>query len=286
MTTPTDPDLAALIASIGGQGALSSALADSSPAGAAAPATGKTRTVLMPKKLGAGESAFPTSDYLSPSTGGRSVHDRAPAQVNESVNAERAKLDFLNWSDAEMSDLAHKLIAAGMLDETYTRSDLEQVWSSMVDKAADHAAAGKDVTPFDMIGLYAGTDIRTGRSTTPTASTVVQRQVSLTDPDQARALLDSALSNQLGRRATPVELDDFQAALNSAQRAQPSITTTTSTPDAQGNTSVDSTTQQGVDVNSFADKYGRTGSHSAEYGHYQAATTYANALFKAIAAPV
>jgi hypothetical protein len=185
-----------------------------------------------------------------------------------------AKVDILTWDEGRQVELANKLIAAGMLTETYSFLDLRKAWETLCDYAADHAKAGQKLTPFDMIDLYGGDK---------NASEVVSRQVTISNPDQARGLLDSALSSQLGRRATQTELDDFQAQLNSAQRANPTVDTTTY--DASGH-ATQSVKTGGVDESNYTDKYARTGKLSAEYAHYQAATTYANALFKAIGAPV
>lgn len=187
-----------------------------------------------------------------------------------------AKLDILTWGESDQDDLAQKLIAAGMLSEHYSFLDLRKAWNDLCDFAADHTKAGQKLTPFDMIDLYGG-------EKNSQAHDVVTRAISISNPDQARGLLDDALSSQLGRRATQSELDDFQSQLNTAQRANPLVTTTSYDAMGQQTQSVQS---GGLDEQNYTDKLARSGEHSAEYAHYQAATTYANALFNAIKSPV
>lgn len=282
-TTPLPPDLAAKLASEGVD--LGAALAGVTGPTTTAKATpkvfwGSKPSVPLPG-LG-GDRGVP---YKAGNTGS-SISLGSTEPVRDVRDVDQAKLDILKWSDPEMEDLAQKLIAAGMLPQEYTRMQLETAWENMVDLAARYQEVGKDVSPWDVIDLYGGTNILTGKPTKPTVSTVVQRQATLSDPEEAQRVLNDALSNQLGRRATPQEMDDFTAALNSAQRANPVVNTQTTSTDAKGNTVIDSTATGGVDIAGFTDKYGRTGDHEAEYGHYQAATTYMNALFNAIQSPV
>jgi len=289
VTTPLPPDLASALTAKGID--LNAALAAANAAGGGT--TSKKQQVWLgdhgiPSGPLPGLGGFKGVPYKPGGQTGFSIADPAEGDPppKSLVDIDKAKLDILKWTEAEQEALAAKLVAAGMLPEDYTRSQLENAWENMVELAARYQSVGKDLTPYDMIDLYGGTDITTGKSNKPTVSTVAQRQVSLSDPEEARRILNDALSNQLGRRATQEEMDDFQAALNDAQRANPVLQQSTTNTDGKGNTTVSSTASGGLDVGGFTDEYARSGDHEKEYARYQAATTYTNALLQAIQAPV
>lgn len=75
---------------------------------------------------------------------------------------------------------------------------------------------------------------RGGGYTGPTTQVGTYETINLTNPSQARQLLDDALGQVLGRRPTDVEYKNFTAALNAAQEEAPSITESVSTTTPQG----------------------------------------------------
>lgn len=193
--------------------------------------------------------------------------------------------DILRMSGDERDALGQKLVDAGMLTIGYTRDQLETAWGNLVQRAADYHQANPDtnLTPEDMISQYGSA----GKG--PTVKDVVNTTAQLSSATQARALLESMLTQSLGRAPTGKEADDFQAALNDAQTKNPVVQHITSTYDAANNETNRSTTQTGgLDASGFADRYAKTGANTAEYRSYQAATTYYAALQQAMgaAAPV
>lgn len=142
-----------------------------------------------------------------------------------------------------------------------------------------------------------------GRTITETAT-----QVDISNPEQSRALVQNVLSQALGRWATGAELEEFVGTLNAYQRDNPSVSTrtttvapetrtqtTTESPDGsqssstsvQGGESNSSTTsQQGATAEGGQQLLLENAMESPDYGAYQAATTYYQALLGALAAPV
>jgi hypothetical protein len=143
-----------------------------------------------------------------------------------------------------------------------------------------------------------------GRSITETAT-----QVDISNPEQSRALVQNVLSQALGRWATGAELEEFVGTLNAYQRDNPSVSTRTTevapetrtqttTESADGSNQSSSTSVQGGESNSSTtSQQGATAEggqqlllenamESPDYGAYQAATTYYQALLGALAAPV
>lgn len=74
------------------------------------------------------------------------------------------------------------------------------------------------------------------------------RSAQLSDPESARALTDQLLQKHLGRKPTPSEYAKFIAALNGAERANPVVSTTTSTYQSGDVTASDTTTTGGLDA--------------------------------------
>lgn len=142
-----------------------------------------------------------------------------------------------------------------------------------------------------------------GRTITETAT-----QVDISNPEQSRALVQNVLSQALGRWATGAELEEFVGTLNAYQRNNPSTSTrtttvapetrtqtTTESPDGsqssstsvQGGESNSSTTnQQGATAEGGQQLLLENAMESPDYGAYQAATTYYQALLGVLDAPV
>lgn len=109
-------------------------------------------------------------------------------------------------------------------------------------------------------------------------------QVHLTGADEAGATLDSALANLLGRTATDKEKKKFLAALNAAERANPTVTKTSGTTSASGSsTSRSTTTGTSVSPAARAQEFAQNEEGFAEY---QIATTYMDAMLEALSSPV
>lgn len=213
---------------------------------------------------------------------------RAPRQGSEAeaTSIEAAKNRVIQMTTQEQEDLASKMVAAGMLDATWSMDDLLEVWDKLVDKASRYYDAKVEMTPFDLIEMsrkeMESRGITPGTAATP--QRVMDSSVELSNSTQAWDLLRKMLRSELGRNPTDSEVDSYQAALNEAQTRAPVLTDTTSTTDAAGNRTVSATRSGGLDPEAFTQKYIEE-NHEKEYGSYQAATTYYNALMDAIKRP-
>lgn len=203
------------------------------------------------------------------------------------MSTDQAVGKFYTMSESERDRLRTKMIGAGMLDEDATFDETVAAWAKVVDRAADWQsfAPDKGYTPEDIIDLqFGGPD---GSPAAPRTKTVVENQRTLTSNDDARALLRNMMRRDLGRTPSEKEVDDFQAKLNEAQTKNPYTRTTTTTYGADGSaTGSETTTTGGIDEGGFADSYLENTDPESEYGRYQAATTYFNALMQAIQSPV
>lgn len=104
--------------------------------------------------------------------------------------------------------------------------------------------------------------------------TSVTRQIRLSDPQTATALLDSALEKALGQTATRQQRQQFLEALNKQEAKNATITRTSR---SAGGTNV--VTTGGFNPSTFAEDYAKGMQGSAEF---QAATTYLDAFMSAL----
>jgi len=104
------------------------------------------------------------------------------------------------------------------------------------------------------------------------SSTTIQYR--LTDPDSAKQLVNAAMSNLLGRRATDDEFKEFLTSLNKEEKANPIVTTSSGdTVSTTGGTSPTQITEDYV-------------TSREDYAEYTAATSLMDAFMAALDDPV
>jgi hypothetical protein len=189
--------------------------------------------------------------------------------------ADEATLDIYTWSDRQLDNLGNRLVNAGLLSKDYSRADLITAWGGLVKQSQAFTAAGKPRTPWDVISWMGS-----GQSGPAEPKTRIEKQINISGPEQARAILRDVLSARIGRMVSEDEVDDFQAGLNQMQRANPLINTTTY-DDGQATT----TTTGGVDPQEFADQYA-TKHYGAEAGHYDTVARLMPAFYDVMFNPV
>lgn len=138
------------------------------------------------------------------------------------LSIDAAIADIYSWDAKKLSDFGARLVAAGKLSPGYSREQLFEAWNELVTRSAATTQSGHPLTPWDILSWWSAAPGDAGQP-----RTVVDRQVRISTPDEARNILRTMLSQLIGRAASETEVDDFQAQLNSAQRSNPVITTTT-----------------------------------------------------------
>lgn len=130
--------------------------------------------------------------------------------------------------------------------------DFYKVWQEAGKLSSQWADQGVNMTPMQVLEFLAGgkgggaggSGGSSGGSGggAPTSYTTTQTSYNISDPATAKALTNAVLEAALGRRATPEETKAYRAALNAAERANPTVTTT----HVNGRSST-STTKGGLD---------------------------------------
>lgn len=190
------------------------------------------------------------------------------------------------WSEGQVMDAMAKMQAAGFPVHSY--DDVVNLWKSMVARASDALMASggtNKMTPWDALSLYgqenAAAGIGPGGSHT---TTNVSRSVSNIDQGEAWNALQGTLSQMLGRDPTDNELRDFVHRMNHLAVRNPSVTHSTTTTDAKGNTTSSSHTTPGFTAADMAQSAYYQAQQEPDYGAYQAGSTYFNAALSALGA--
>lgn len=231
------------------------------------------------------------------------IHLPAPGPAGEPRYNRKATPKLAKQSEAnlvirdtlELKRWEKVLLDAGKIEEgKYDYSTLVQLWEAYVQESAAWLAKGKRMSPYDLVELDADLsgsrkkkDDGNGKSTNTQTST----SVDLTDPTTARGIIDSAYQSATGQAPTDAQREDFLSMLNDAERRHPSVSTGTQTTSTTGsgtgntksNTTSSTSSSGGVNPQQLAQDQAM---QDPGYGSYQAATTYANALFEALRSPV
>lgn len=168
-----------------------------------------------------------------------------------------------------------------------TFSNLQSLWKDMVDEAAYRLKIGQPVTPLNAMDEFATrrlqeTAAAAGGSDISKTTSFRNESVTLTNPSQAKTLVNNALSQYLGRAATQKEQQAFLAALNAEERKSPSVTSGTQTQTA-GGSSTKGVTTGGMSSAQFAQDWALKQQGA---GEHVAATTYLDTFLSALANPV
>lgn len=191
------------------------------------------------------------------------------------------------WDRNKIASIGAKFVAAGWLQpgDEANFDKVSAAYQRVLEMAALMYKAGRYVTPDEVLNSYIGG--ASGGVSRPASYAETSKSVDLTNPKTARALLKQSLQDRLGRDPSAAEQQAFIAALNAAERENPTIRTSKYklNPETQQYQMVSQTTAGGLDPSAYLDEYAE-GHNQKEYGAYQAATTYFNALLQAIGAPV
>lgn len=221
------------------------------------------------------------------------------------------KADVVSMYDrlATSNPMAYMLYEALAADMGNGRTG-RGVFEDMVDQSAYESTVGNRITPDQIAmqvawqrgiinddGTFDASAVKkkAEEAANPYGTTTAkQKSVRLTDPDTAKANLESAVQTYLGRRTNPEELEQFISSLNRHERQNATVTrqtqTTSDVPgtDANGNpmksnTTTSQVTKGGSNAQQYAVDYARGMEGAAEF---QAATGYLDEFVKALKNPM
>lgn len=256
------------------------------------PATGNQRYVYMGTVTAPRPAGIP---YKNPA-------QMRPTQVARLVPITDARYMMETLAPAERKKL-NDATTAYFGHNRWDPSWQDGVWERAINISANSYAYGGEsnaITPVDAFGLVIqnmqGSGGRGGRGggggggggySGPVTTVQTTKSVNLTNPTEARTLVNKALSDYLGREATGREQQNFLKALNFQERRNPSVTRqrSTTTPQGVAMNTVESEvmSQGGFNPSTFAQEYAQGQEGAAEF---QAATNLLDTFIGALKARV
>jgi len=204
----------------------------------------------------------------------------------------QAEMEIYSWSDDERRQWGKRLYGAGLLSDPNDFDGQLKAWSYAVKQAAgfnnSSNAAYKKLTPWGVLDILeqqgSFDEARAARDKAMQPTTSTSRSINaIPDRSDAEVAIKTLFREQLGRDPESGELDRYTSMMLSKMRADPGGTTTTSTsnPVTGQSTSTSKSTAGFNPTSMLEDKV----KGDPEWGAYQAATVYFNALQGAIGAP-
>jgi hypothetical protein len=203
---------------------------------------------------------------------------QAPASAL-TVPSSSALNQFYSWSDEERAAWGRRLYAAGMTKNPDDYDAQLEGWKYAVANASSYyTAAGKTMTPWGFMDMKQAT---MGEKVEPYRGPRVQKNYNLPSKTDAEAAIKSMFQNELGRDPSDGELDRYRSMMLAQYKKNPTVTTTTPTSFAADGSVIDSktTTTGGFNPQGWLEDQTEA---DPEWGAYQAATTYFNALQQAM----
>lgn len=219
-----------------------------------------------------------------------------PAE-NSTVGIESGK--YFGWDYDTRQLFIGNLKGLGQDVSKMSDADFAAAWRAYVIQAAQHKANGRNVTPWSVMAIDLFTreterqkEVEKPPVTATSVSTGTTSDVQLSTELDAKALLYQASKSLLGRAPTDTEVSNFFTSLNQEEAANPQMTTTnatrivTSTEGVEGGpgpsqteeTTQDRVTSGGMSADARQMLVMEEAKKNPEYGAYQAATTFKDAL--------
>lgn len=183
---------------------------------------------------------------------------------------------YYTWDNGQKNKFVTQLALAGYDVENMRDAQLAQLWGGYVQQAAQYYSNGKKLTPWDM--LAKDRQQREAYMNTPRSETTTSTSTDLSTFEDARAIMYEVAKSLLGRAPTKAESKQIQSVLNSYEKANPTVTTTTTNYLGDTVTGQESNTSGGVRAETRQLLAMDEAKKDPEYGAYQAATNGMNWL--------
>ena len=200
------------------------------------------------------------------------------------LSNEQEKINQNDWPTVEQASTAYSSLSkdafgklVSTMDQYYGKgrwnaSYIKNFWAEALQISANALVKGEKIPVMDAFDNLLAQAAAAGL--TPSGAggggPKITQTVKLTDPQTAETIIDQALQQYLGRKASDTEVKSFRKALRGAEMESPSRV------DTQGTTAI---TSGGFNPAVFAQQYAEGMEGAAEY---QAATTFLDAFIGAI----
>lgn len=168
--------------------------------------------------------------------------------------------------------ISNMLINKGYMTDPTQYTMFQQLLDNAILVAAQPENVAKKLTPLDILERLP--ESTTNADGTPRSFSTTSRSVNISSESDAKATLNNAYQQMLGRMATDKELAVFRKALNDLEGKNATVTSTSGTSVSKGgnqSTSQTSKTTGGFNAQQFAQDWARA---RPEYAETFAATTF------------
>lgn len=207
------------------------------------------------------------SDYEPTLTVGSTY---GPSKGSAVWSVQQAQEEYFRLDDAQYSRWVKSVSENLGWDVSKDWNRAKSTWDSTVlNAAAYQKSTGQKISPFEFLEMTNARNARLGLAgNRGGGASGYSKVVSLSNPQDARVLVDNALTEYLGRAATEEESAQFLKVLNAQERANPNV----NTPGSQSG---------GVNREQIAKEFGRSRKDAAEF---MADTQYMDWFMNKIAA--
>ena len=219
------------------------------------------------------------------------------------MSEDEATQDYFHWSRKRQFDFISQGILSGLLKLGDGPMEGSKLWKKLVKESAMYGAAGKKIQPWDIMASYVAAsgggsswtqqgvwEVNTvtgerryagpGKYLGDGKSLQTDTRVDLTDPDTAKAVATKLFQDMMGRDPGAGELGTFATALHSAEANAPITQSTTTQYDMESGQQLSTSTTSSGGISAEGKQYlgEQQIKGKKEFGAFQAATTYQNAL--------
>ena len=197
------------------------------------------------------------------------------------ITPSQAVAKFTQLTPDQQRALGASLYRAGVINDPNDFAQVQQKWSDAVKMADNSSSIGKNLSPWDALNMMMTYSTGSNGGVLKPKQTTTTNVV-IPNPADAKVLINGVFQSALGRDPTDQELAKYTALVTGAAQKNPSKTTTTYTYDSNGQAiGRNDVTSGGTNLQQVALDMAKS---DPQYGAYQAATTYFNALLGAIGA--
>lgn len=187
---------------------------------------------------------------------------------------------YYEWGNKTKNKFLTQLNLAGYDTSQMRDAQVAALWADYAAQASSYYKRGQKFTPWDILAMDRAQ--REEYMNTPRTVTQTSKSYDLSTKGDAHAIFMQAAQQLLGRDPTKSEISSFQKALNKYEQANPTVTTTTSNYLGDTLQSQTSTTKGGVKEGARQVMAMEEAKSDPEFGAYQAATTYFDAMMEMI----
>jgi hypothetical protein len=205
---------------------------------------------------------------------------QASGAYDNTVKLSEVANQYYNWDTKTKNKFLTQLGLAGYDTQSMKDSQIASLWGNYAAQAAQYFSQGKRLTPWDI--LAKDRDQREAYLNTPRSVTQTSTNYDMSTREDAHGIFLQAAQSLLGRDPTKAEIGAFQKALNAYEKANPTVTTQTTNYMGDTVTGATSTTKGGVKEGARQLMAMEDVKADPEYGAYQAATTYFDAMMEMI----